>query len=77
MRSGRTTWIVATLLGAISFITLSQFVGASGSVSGAGSSIASRITWSVGAVSAIAFLVLSARALLAHRSRDRKARLSS
>jgi hypothetical protein len=52
-------------------------VGASGSPSGAGSSTASRIMWSVGVLSAITFLVLSARALLVRRSNHRHERRSS
>lgn len=74
MHKGRKRWMVATLVAAVGFITLSNFVGASGSVSGAGSSIASRISWTIGAVSAITFLVLGALALLSRRSDERDAR---
>jgi hypothetical protein len=67
MRSAN-AWIVATFIAAGGFITLSNLVGATGSPTGVGSPMTSRISWSVGALSAITFLVLSARALLARRS---------
>ena len=61
----RQLWMLVTLVVAILGITASNLVGASGSVTGAGSSTASKITFSIGALSAIAFLVLCAFALRA------------
>lgn len=60
MKFPRNVWMVLTLAVAITGIVLSNlpFMGASGSVSGAGSSVASKISWCVGASSAVAFLVL-------------------
>jgi hypothetical protein len=67
----RGTWMLVTLVVAILGITVSNFVGASGSVTGSGSSMASKLSWSVGALSAIAFLVLCASALRARRTARR------
>jgi hypothetical protein len=64
-------WMLVTLVVAVLGITLSNFVGASGSVTGSGSSMASKLSWSAGAISAIAFLVLCASALRARRSARR------
>jgi uncharacterized membrane protein YuzA (DUF378 family) len=61
----RQLWMLVTLVVAILGITVSNLVGASGSVTGAGSSTASKITFSIGGLSAIAFLVLCAFALRA------------
>ena len=61
----RQLWMLVTLVVAILGITVSNLVGASGSVTGAGSSTASKITFSIGALSAIAFLVLCTFALRA------------
>jgi hypothetical protein len=67
----RRVWILVTLVVAVVGITLSNFVGASGSVTGSGSSMASKLSWSAGAISAIAFLVLCVSALRARRSSRR------
>ena len=67
----RGMWMLVTLVVAVLGITLSNFVGASGSVTGAGSSMASKLSWSAGAISAIAFLVLCVSALRARRSSRR------
>lgn len=67
----RTVMIIAVVV-AIAGITVSNFVGASGSVSGSSSSIASKITFMIGALSAIVFLVLCGFAL-----RDRIGRRSA
>jgi hypothetical protein len=64
-------WMLVTLVVAVVGITVSNFVGASGSVTGSGSSMASKLSWSIGALSAIAFLVLCASALRARRSARR------
>jgi hypothetical protein len=64
-------WMLVTLVVAALGITLSNFVGASGSVTGSGSSMASKLSWSAGAISAIAFLVLCVSALRARRSARR------
>jgi hypothetical protein len=61
-------WMLVTLVVAVVGITVSNFVGASGSVTGSGSSMASKLSWSVGALSAIAFLVLCVSALRARRT---------
>ena len=61
----RGTWMLVTLVVAVLGITVSNFVGASGSVTGSGSSMASKLSWSIGALSAIAFLVLCTFALRA------------
>jgi hypothetical protein len=61
-------WMLVTLVVAILGITVSNFVGASGSVTGSGSSIASKLSWSIGAISTIAFLVLCVSALRARRT---------
>jgi hypothetical protein len=61
-------WMLVTLVVAVVGITLSNFVGASGSVTGSGSSMASKLSWSVGSLSAIAFLVLCVLALWARRT---------
>ena len=67
----RGMWMLVTLVVAALGITLSNFVGASGSVTGSGSSMASKLSWSAGAISAIAFLVLCVSALRARRSARR------
>jgi hypothetical protein len=67
----RGMWMLVTLVVAILGITVSNFVGASGSVTGSGSSMASKLSWSVGALSAIAFLVLCVSALRARRTARR------
>lgn len=67
----RQMWMLVTLVVAVVGITVSNFVGASGSVTGSGSSMASKLSWSIGALSAIAFLVLCASALRARRSARR------
>ena len=67
----RGRWMLVTLVVAILGITVSNFVGASGSVTGSGSSMASKLSWSVGALSAIAFLVLCVSALRARRTARR------
>jgi hypothetical protein len=64
----RGMWMLVTLVVAVLGITLSNFVGASGSVTGSGSSMASKLSWSAGALSAIAFLVLCVSALRARRT---------
>jgi hypothetical protein len=64
-------WMLVTPVVAVVGITVSNFVGASGSVTGSGSSMASKLSWSIGALSAIAFLVLCASALRARRSARR------
>jgi hypothetical protein len=64
-------WMLVTLVVAVVGITVSNFVGASGSVTGSGSSMASKLSWSVGALSAIAFLVLCVSALRARRTARR------
>jgi hypothetical protein len=64
-------WMLVTLVVAVLGITVSNFVGASGSVTGLGSSMASKLSWSVGALSAIAFLVLCLSALRARRAARR------
>jgi hypothetical protein len=61
-------WMLVTLVVAVLGITISNFVGASGSVTGTGSSMASKLSWSIGAISAIAFLVLCLSALRARRA---------
>jgi hypothetical protein len=72
MRTGsRGTWMLVTLVVAVLGITLSNLVGASGSATGSGSSMASKLSWSIGALSAIAFLVLCASALRARRTARR------
>ena len=63
--------MLVTLVVAVLGITVSNFVGASGSVTGSGSSVASKLSWSVGALSAIAFLVLCVSALRARRTARR------
>jgi hypothetical protein len=63
--------MLVTLVVAVVGITVSNFVGASGSVTGSGSSMASKLSWSVGALSAIAFLVLCVSALRARRTARR------
>jgi hypothetical protein len=67
----RGTWMLVTLVVAVLGITVSNFVGASGSVTGSGSSMASKLSWSIGAISAIAFLVLCVSALRARRTARR------
>lgn len=67
----RGTWMLVTLVVAVLGITVSNFVGASGSVTGSGSSMASKLSWSIGALSAIAFLVLCVFALRARRTARR------
>jgi hypothetical protein len=67
----RGTWMLVTLVVAVLGITVSNFVGASGSVTGSGSSMASKLSWSIGAISAIAFLVLCLSALRARRAARR------
>jgi hypothetical protein len=67
----RGMWMLVTLVVAILGITVSNFVGASGSATGSGSSMASKLSWSVGALSAIAFLVLCVSALRARRTARR------
>ena len=67
----RGIWMLVTLVVAVVGITVSNFVGASGSVTGSGSSMASKLSWSVGALSAIAFLVLCVSALRARRTARR------
>ena len=67
----RRMWMLVTLVVAVVGITVSNFVGASGSVTGSGSSMASKLSWSVGALSAIAFLVLCVSALRARRAARR------
>jgi hypothetical protein len=62
-------WMLVTLVVAVVGITVSNFVGASGSVTGSGSSVASKLSWSIGALSAIAFLVLCVSALRARAAR--------
>jgi hypothetical protein len=69
--SSRQTWMLVTLVVAILGITVSNFVGASGSVVGSGSSPASKIAFSIGALSAIAFLALCGSALQARRTARR------
>jgi hypothetical protein len=64
----RRIWMLVTLVVAVVGITVSNFVGASGSVTGSGSSMASKLSWSIGALSAIAFLVLCVSALRARRT---------
>jgi hypothetical protein len=64
-------WMLVTLVVAILGITLSNFLGASGSATGSGSSMASKLSWSAGALSAIAFLVLCVSALRARRAARR------
>ncbi|HEV8565129.1 MAG TPA: hypothetical protein VGR41_09440 [Actinomycetota bacterium] len=61
--------MVITLVVAVTGIVVSNlsFMGASGRVNGAGSSIASKIAWTVGAAAAVGFVVLSVRALVARR----------
>ena len=72
MRTGsRGTWMLVTLVVAVLGITVSNLVGASGSATGSGSSMASKLSWSIGALSAIAFLVLCASALRARRTARR------
>ena len=69
MRSrSRGMWMLVTLVVALVGITVSNFLGASGSVTGSGSSMASKLSWSAGALSAIAFLVLCVSALRARRA---------
>ena len=69
MRTGsRGMWMLVTLVVAVVGITVSNFVGASGSVTGSGGSMASKLSWSIGALSAIAFLVLCASTLRARRT---------
>jgi hypothetical protein len=63
--------MLVTLVVAVLGITVSNFVGASGSATGSGSSMASKLSWSIGALSAITFLVLCASALRARRSARR------
>ncbi len=63
--------MLVTLVVAVLGITVSNFVGASGSVTGSGSSMASKLSWSIGALSAIAFLALCAFALRARRTARR------
>ena len=63
--------MLVTLVVAVLGITVSNFVGASGSVTGSGSSMASKLSWSIGALSAIAFLVLCVSALWARRTARR------
>lgn len=67
----RRMWMLVTLVVAVVGITVSNFVGASGSVTGSGSSMASKLSWSIGALSAIAFLVLCVSALRARRTARR------
>jgi hypothetical protein len=67
----RGMWMLVTLVVAVLGITISNFVGASGSVTGTGSSMASKLSWSIGAISAIAFLVLCLSALRARRAARR------
>ena len=64
----RGMWMLVTLVVAVVGITVSNLLGASGSVTGSGSSVASKLSWSVGALSAIAFLVLCVSALRARRT---------
>jgi hypothetical protein len=68
----RHMWMLVTLVVAIAGITASNLAGASGSATGAGSSAASTVTFSVGACSAIAFLVLCGLALRARRAARRR-----
>lgn len=70
----RGTWMLVTLVVAVLGITVSNLVGASGSATGSGSSMASKLSWSIGALSTIAFLVLCASALRARRTARRTAR---
>ena len=67
----RRMWMLVTLVVAVVGITVSNFVGGSGSVAGSGSSMASKLSWSIGALSAIAFLVLCVSALRARRAARR------
>jgi hypothetical protein len=62
-----------TILAAVAFITLSnqRWAGPSGSPSGAGSGGLSRILFTIGAASAITFVVLAVLALLARRGGTR------
>jgi protein-S-isoprenylcysteine O-methyltransferase Ste14 len=69
----RQIWMLGTLLAAVLGITVSNLAGASGSVTGAGSSAASKIAFSAGACSAIAFLLLCMFALRARRAARRRA----
>ena len=67
----RGMWMLVTLVVAVIGITVSNFVGASGRVTGSGSSMASKLSWSAGALSAIAFLALCVSALRARRTARR------
>ena len=64
----RGMWMLVTLVVAVAGITVSNLTGASGSATGSGSSVASKLSWSVGALSAIAFLVLCVSALRARHT---------
>jgi len=63
--------MLMTLVIAVLGITVSNFVDTSDSVTGSGSSMASKLSWSIGALSAIAFLALCAFALRARRTARR------
>jgi hypothetical protein len=70
----RQIWMLVTLLVAVLGMTVSNLVGASGSATGAGSSAASKISFTVGGCSAIAFLVLAGFTLRARRAARPKGR---
>jgi hypothetical protein len=71
MKLSRRAWMLITALIAVAGITLSSLVGASGEVNGSGSSLFSKLSFSVGATAAIAFIVLCVLAVLAARSSRR------
>lgn len=60
MDSSRRWLLVAALFIGVAGIVISNFVGADGTLSGAGSSVASKVSFSIGALSLIAFVGLGA-----------------
>lgn len=66
----RRTLLLVTLVVGVAGIVISNFVGADGSLSGAGSSLASKVTFSIGGLSVLAFLGIGA-ATIGGRLRSR------
>lgn len=72
----RTSWIYVTLAAAVTGVAVSNlpFMGPSGELDGAGSALASKISFSIGAAFAIAFLVLCVLELATRLRSDVRAR---